>query len=126
MPMSDGNEHWRIFHVPIPLEFHLPGGVGEGIVREVLAGEYESGHVGEQLRVLDIGANVGAFSIWAAHRWPGSTIQAYEPNPSTFALLQTNTRRYPMIRCHNAAVYPSPGPRRSSSSAGSPTGRRAW
>jgi FkbM family methyltransferase len=110
MPMSDGIEHWRIFHVPIPLEFHLPGGVGEGIVREVLAGEYESGYVGEQLRVLDIGANVGAFSIWAAHRWPGSTIQAYEPNPSTFALLQTNTRRYPMIRCHNAAVYPSPGP----------------
>lgn len=75
----------------------------------VLEGEYESGYVGEGLRVLDIGANAGAFSIWAAHRWPGSTIDAYEPSPSTFALLQENTRSYPMIRCHNLAVYPSAG-----------------
>lgn len=75
----------------------------------VLEGEYESGYVGESLRVLDIGANAGAFSIWAAHRWPGSTIDAYEPSPSTFALLQENTRSYPMIRCHNLAVYPSAG-----------------
>ena len=75
----------------------------------VLEGEYESGYVGEGLRVLDIGANAGAFSIWAAHRWPGSTIDAYEPNPGTFPLLQENTRSYPMIRCHNLAVYPSAG-----------------
>jgi FkbM family methyltransferase len=75
---------------------------------QVLEGEYESGYVGgEGLKVLDIGANAGAFSIWAAHRWPGSSIEAYEPHPGTFQLLQVNTRSYPMIRCHNLAVYPS-------------------
>ncbi len=32
-------------------------------------------------RVLDIGANIGLFSIWCAHHFPDSTIHAYEPNP---------------------------------------------
>lgn len=93
----------------MPLRFNLPGGVAGSIVEEVLGGEYESGFDGTNLRVLDIGANVGAFSIWAAHRWPGSTIEAYEPNPGTFAILAENARRYPMIRCHQTAVHPSAG-----------------
>jgi hypothetical protein len=64
---------------------------------QVLDGEYESKYVGKRLRVLDIGANAGAFSIWAAHHWPGSTIDAYEANPGTFGfpicpLMLQNTR----------------------------------
>jgi FkbM family methyltransferase len=90
----------------IPVELRCPAAM-VGSLAEVLEGEYESGCVGEGLRVLDIGANAGAFSIWAAHRWPGSTIDAYEANPSTFPLLRANTRSYPMVRCHNSAIYPS-------------------
>jgi FkbM family methyltransferase len=92
----------------IPVELRCPAEMVWHLA-QVLEGKYESGYVGKHLRVLDIGANAGAFSIWAAHRWPGSTIDAYEPNPGTFALLQANTRSYPMIRCHNLAVYPSAG-----------------
>jgi hypothetical protein len=121
--MSHDGEHRRIFHASIPLEFYLPGVVAEGIVREVLAGEYESGYDGTGLHVLDIGTNVGAFSVWAAHRWPGSTVDAYEHNPATFTLLERNTRRYPMIRCHRAAVIPPPATRRSFCSAAWATGR---
>ena len=38
--------------------------------------------------ILDVGANVGAFTRWAAARWPGCTIHAYEPHPGNFALLK--------------------------------------
>jgi len=41
--------------------------------------------------ILDIGANCGAFTVWAAHRWPRSTIYAYEPQPESFDLLAENT-----------------------------------
>jgi FkbM family methyltransferase len=97
----------RTFHARIPVQLCLPNGTGEDVIDEVFGGEYESGYSGERLTVLDIGANVGAFSLWAAHRWPGCTIDAYEPHPDTFAFLAANARAYPMIRCHQLAVYPS-------------------
>lgn len=97
---------WRTFAATLPLRFDLPGGIACSIVEEVLGGEYESGLDGTNLRIVDVGANVGAFAVWAVHRWPGSTVDAFEPHPGTFALLQGNVGRYPMIRCHQAAVAP--------------------
>lgn len=38
----------------------------------------------ESLVVLDIGANVGAFSLWARKTWPGCRVIAYEPVPENF------------------------------------------
>ncbi|MDO8664756.1 MAG: FkbM family methyltransferase [Candidatus Liptonbacteria bacterium] len=40
--------------------------------------------------VIDIGANIGAFSTAAAHRARGATIFSYEPTPETFSRLQRN------------------------------------
>jgi FkbM family methyltransferase len=40
--------------------------------------------------MLDIGANIGAVSLFWAARWPSLRIHAYEPNPSAFATLQRN------------------------------------
>ena len=37
--------------------------------------------------ILDIGANVGAFTLWAFTRWPGCRIHSYEPHPKNYALL---------------------------------------
>ena len=73
----------------------------------VLSGEYESGHDGTNLTILDIGANVGSFALWAALRWPGSAIHCFEPNPGTFAYLKRNTAANPRIHINNAAVFPS-------------------
>lgn len=40
--------------------------------------------------ILDIGANVGAFTVWAANRWPGSVVHSYEPLPENFNYLTRN------------------------------------
>src|SRR5437899_1892859 len=42
--------------------------------------------------ILDCGANVGIFSIWAARRHPHARIVALEPFPATFAALEANIR----------------------------------
>jgi FkbM family methyltransferase len=78
----------------------------QSAVTYVLSGEYESGHDGRGLTILDIGANVGSFALWAALRWPESTIHCFEPNPGTFAYLKRNTAGNPRIHCNNAAVFP--------------------
>jgi predicted nicotinamide N-methyase len=52
--------------------------------------------------VVDIGANVGAFSMLAAVM--GATdVWAYEPHPASFAALQSNVGAAP-IRVRNQAV----------------------
>jgi FkbM family methyltransferase len=76
------------------------------IVDYVFSGEYESGHDGSGLTILDIGANIGAFAVWASRRWPESTIHCYEANPETFPYLERNTAADPRIHCTHAAVYP--------------------
>lgn len=40
--------------------------------------------------ILDIGANVGAASVWFAHRYPGCTIIAYDPHPDHCAAYRNN------------------------------------
>jgi FkbM family methyltransferase len=71
-----------------------------------LEGEYESGHDGASLDILDLGANIGSFALWANMRWPNSRIRCYEPNPGTFACLKRNTAHLPNIMAFNVAVFP--------------------
>jgi FkbM family methyltransferase len=52
-----------------------------------LAGYWHNSRV-----ILDIGANKGIFSIYAAGLFPNSTIHAYEPNPHIFPILKENIR----------------------------------
>lgn len=63
-------------------------------VAEVLAGEYDLPHhlelVTPPRHVLDLGANVGAFSAWARAKWPGAEILAYEPHPENADLFRQN------------------------------------
>ncbi|MDX2256934.1 MAG: FkbM family methyltransferase [Pseudanabaenaceae cyanobacterium bins.39] len=40
--------------------------------------------------VLDIGANIGLFSMWAKRCFPSATIHAYEPNPRITPFTQKN------------------------------------
>ena len=44
--------------------------------------------------ILDIGANVGGFALWAANRWPNSEIFCYEPVPGNFELLKINVSNF--------------------------------
>ncbi len=42
--------------------------------------------------VVDIGANIGIFSLYARQRWQDARVVAFEPAPENFALLQENVR----------------------------------
>lgn len=95
-------------HIPLTIDCPEPMAAA---VRYVFEGEYESHHDGRNLDILDIGANVGSFALWAALRWPGSRIRCYEPNPGTFEFLQRNIAGRPGIKATNAAIYPNAKPR---------------
>lgn len=56
-------------------------------------------------RVMDIGANIGAFTCWAV-RHGASYICAVEPDPSNFELLEVNFRR----ACHDQEMAGLPLP----------------
>lgn len=83
-----------------------------GHLKSVFEGEYEVPltYTGEQPVVLDLGANYGAFSIWASHRWPGCTVHAYEPNPEVFPVLERNLKIYGNIKAHSHGIG-APGER---------------
>lgn len=60
--------------------------------------------------VVDIGANVGVFTVLAASR--GARVHAFEPNPEAFALLSRNVRENGFadrVRCRNLAVVDREG-----------------
>ncbi len=41
-------------------------------------------------RILDIGANCGAFTVWASRMWPGAEVLAYEPAQINYSYLVRN------------------------------------
>ena len=73
------------------------------LVEAIFAGEYDypgfAARPGDQ--VLDIGANVGVFSVLAATR--GARVHAVEPHPDTFAVLSMNAVEFG-FSCTRAAV----------------------
>lgn len=74
---------WPDFHCP-------PDMIGHCL--KIANGEYDIPGLefAEPPRVLDIGANVGAFAAWASERWPGAKVRCYEPNPVAFGYLRHN------------------------------------
>jgi FkbM family methyltransferase len=60
---------------------------------------------GEPIRtVLDVGANVGAWSLMAADLFPEATIYALEVVPDTAAVLQTRAAQHDRLRCFNLGL----------------------
>jgi FkbM family methyltransferase len=62
----------------------------------------------EQPTVIDVGANVGLFTIWAARKYGARTILAYEASPTTHECLVDNVARHvnseAAANCFNLAV----------------------
>lgn len=86
--------------------FECPSNV-DGDVRIICGGgEYEVPlEFAKPPRILDIGANVGAFALWASRKWPGCMIDSYEPNPEAFAFLTKNVATFDLrVRAHALGV----------------------
>jgi FkbM family methyltransferase len=83
------------------------------ISRQIADGEYaHPGLMPERgERVVDIGANIGVYSLWAARR--GARVTAYEPAPSTFLDLVANVSRASHITPVQAAVVGATPPGQS-------------
>jgi FkbM family methyltransferase len=43
-------------------------------------------------RILDVGANIGLFGVFARGRWPQARITAFEPDPDNFRVLDLTVR----------------------------------
>jgi len=56
--------------------------------------EYENKHftIGLSDVVIDIGAHIGAFSVWAARQATRGRIFAFEPNEENYGLLEENKK----------------------------------
>jgi FkbM family methyltransferase len=75
-------------------------------VNKVLAGEYDVDYASAAPVVVDLGANVGSFAVWALHRWPQSIVHCYEPLPTNFELLRRNLGALEgtRVHLHNCAI----------------------
>ena len=51
-------------------------------------------HVDDGGVVLDVGANIGMFTLFAAQTWPSARIYAFEPAPVMFEILRDNVARH--------------------------------
>jgi FkbM family methyltransferase len=85
--------------------FECPPGMRNHVER-VFQGEYEIAvDFDKPPRVLDIGANCGAFAIWAGARWETERLTCYEPHPETFRTLSRNLlKRSDQVKLIEAAV----------------------
>lgn len=79
-------------------------------LQDIFDGEYDLPVHWTNLIILDCGANVGAFSVWASHRFPGSLIHAFEPNPDATPELLENTYAYNVITHHVGVGKPGMRP----------------
>lgn len=82
-------------------------GVAADHCQDVLEGCYDVEYnSSENITILDIGANVGAFARWARTRWPNSDIHCYEPHPVNFFLLRKTILEYRLSNIfeHEVAV----------------------
>ena len=62
--------------------------------------------------IIDIGANIGVFSLYAAGQSPGAIIYAYEPNLSNYRILKKNISKNALqsrILAHNIGVAAEKG-----------------
>jgi FkbM family methyltransferase len=73
-------------------------------LQKIFDGEYEVPLNDGPYTILDCGANVGAFAMWASLRWPGCQIFSYEPHPGTYEVLQENIKDYPNVETKNLGL----------------------
>ncbi len=80
------------------------GGIFLSMKEIVIENQDRTDLIQENDTVIDAGANMGLFSVFAAHEHPNATILAFEPTPETFGFLRENAKFYPNIKVFNFAL----------------------
>ncbi len=97
-------------HDAFGLRWEVRNDTDKAIIQEVFAQKVYGDTIREGERVIDIGAQIGSFSIFAAGK--GAKVLAYEPEPENYATLleniSLNESRYP-ISAFNEAVWKGKG-----------------
>ena len=73
-------------------------------VRELLGGAAE-----RALVVLDVGANVGEWTLHALNALPNAAIHCFEPSSAAFAELSTRVGQHPRVSVHRLALSNADG-----------------
>lgn len=55
--------------------------------------------------IVDIGANVGAFAIWARHRFPRASVSCFEPQPEIAGYLKNNVEHFAKVCCGAISIH---------------------
>lgn len=55
--------------------------------------------------VVDIGANIGATTIFFKHMYPEATIYSFEPHPASYELLRFNTAQFEDLHPFNYGLH---------------------
>jgi FkbM family methyltransferase len=85
----------RVAGKNVALEFPPGENTESDFIACFLRNSYGLRHkLGEVRSILDVGANVGFFSLAARSCYPGAVIHAYEPNPRVLPHLCANTKRF--------------------------------
>lgn len=56
----------------------------------------------EEINIIDIGAAIGEYSLYAANKYPNSKIYSFEPFPESFDLLKENIK----LNNYNNQIFP--------------------
>ena len=74
------------------------------IFDEIVKGDiYRLSNLETPSSIVDIGANIGMFSIMATLMFPKAKIYSYEPQIDVFDILTENTEKYPNIEIYDKA-----------------------
>jgi FkbM family methyltransferase len=90
----------------LPSKFVCHSSLVPGL-KVVFSGLYDVNLVPPPATILDIGANSGAFTLWALGKWPDAKITAYEPAALARKHFMLNVRpdlRHPQVEIVGKAV----------------------
>lgn len=68
-------------------------------------GEYDFSVTPQPVNILDLGANIGFFSIIAAKRYKCQQLIAVEPEYENYKMLLLNTNDYECVKCINEGIW---------------------
>jgi len=95
------------------LQFRVRTAMDVWVIKETcLDRDYENGvNLQNNWTIIDIGAGLGDFTVYAAQRSPNGRVLAYEPFPESFALLQQNVALNDLqnVEAQPCAIAEKPG-----------------